>query len=87
MCVNAGIVSHSVSMKCACRDPPHRPQTTQKPDATTLVVSCIVAADTLSCAQDVFGMQYAAEADTNLQWSRTCPVHGQNGAQRTRHQR
>ena len=97
MCVNAGIVSHSVPLKCACRDPPHRQQfqkhegdvcgsakKTQKRDATTLVVSCTVAADTLSWAQDVFAMQYADEADTNLQWSRTCPVDGQNGAQQCR---
>ena len=84
MCVNAGIVSHSVPLKCACRDPPHRQQKTQKRDGTTLVVSCTVAADALSWAQDVFGMQYADEAGTNLQWSRTCPVDGQNGAQQRR---
>ena len=95
MCVNAGIVSHSVSLKCACRDPHHRPQLrlsveekkTQKRDATFPVASCTVAANTPSRAQDVLGMQYAAKADTNLQWSRTCPVDGRTAHSNVGHQR
>ena len=100
MCVDAGILSHSVSLKCACRDPHHRPQFQKhegdfclwkekkhKRDATFPVASCTVASNTLSQAQYVLNMQYAAEADTNLQWSRTCPVDGRTAHGNVGHQR